>query len=85
MSVHGFVKMIEFWLLKFQENGKNKQQQLEIQRVSKHLFKSCCAKSVYVYLTIILGGRAGCEMIYRRIPVISPGLIQFRKGFSVGL
>ena len=36
MSVHGFVKMIEFWLLKFQENGKNKQQQQEIQRVSKH-------------------------------------------------
>ncbi len=24
-------------------------------------------------------------IIYRRIPVISPGLIQLRKGFSVGL
>ena len=25
------------------------------------------------------------QTIYRRIPVISPGLIQFRKGFRVGL
>ena len=28
---------------------------------------------------------AGSLLIYRKIPVISPGLIQLRKGFCVGL
>ena len=32
-----------------------------------------------------LGFDSYISFYYRRIPVISPGLIQFRKGFRVGL
>ena len=35
MSVHGFVKILEFWLLKSQENSQHKQHWHKAQRVSK--------------------------------------------------
>ena len=34
MSVHGYAKVVEFWLLKLQEDGKNRQNEDEVQKVS---------------------------------------------------
>lgn len=34
MSVHGYTKVVEFWLLKLQEDGKNRQNEDEVQKVS---------------------------------------------------
>ena len=39
MSVHGFVKIVEFWLLKLQHEGKNKQNEHEVGKVSEILFQ----------------------------------------------
>lgn len=39
MSVHGFVKIAEFWLLKLQHEGKNKQNEHEVEKVSEILFR----------------------------------------------
>ena len=39
MSVHGFVKIVEFGLLKLQANGKNKKQEHEAQKVSISLLQ----------------------------------------------
>ena len=39
MSVHGFVKIVEFWLLKLQHEGKNKQNEQEVGKVSEILFQ----------------------------------------------
>jgi len=38
MSVHGFVKIVEFWLLKLQHEGKNKRNEHEVEKVSEILF-----------------------------------------------
>ena len=36
-------------------------------------------------VTIMANDEIEATVTYRRIPVISPGLLQFRKGFWVGL
>ena len=33
MSVHGYAKVVEFWLLKLHEDGKNRQNEDEVQKV----------------------------------------------------
>ncbi|XP_067031685.1 LOW QUALITY PROTEIN: adenylate cyclase type 10-like [Acropora muricata] len=74
MSVHGFVKMIEFWLLKFQENGKNKQQQQEIQRGLKKLQGSLHQYPVFkgrqlhllAYYLLLKGKKEKCKAKLRK-------------------
>ena len=44
MSVHGFVKIVEFWLLKLQHEGKNKRNEHEVEKVSEILFQ-CLTQS----------------------------------------
>lgn len=38
MSVHGFAKIVEFWLLKLHEDGKNKQNEHQVHKVRDIFF-----------------------------------------------
>ena len=38
MSVHGFAKIVEFWLLKLHEDSKNKQTEQQVHKASDSSF-----------------------------------------------
>jgi len=55
MSVHGFVKIVEFWLLKLQHESKNKQNEQEVGKVSEMLFQQFDMIFSYLELSPVLG------------------------------
>lgn len=74
MSVHGFVKIAEFWLLKLQHEGKNKQNEHEVEKSLKKLKDALIRQPVFetrrlhllAYRKLLRGKKDKCKAKLRK-------------------